>query len=155
MMTRISLLALAVFSLLSCTDEIDNLYPDPLDPSQATFYSGLFIEVVDTSGRPVHGASIKVSDRNGKTDYKGFLYLGDVKVGSSSYMVVEKEGYFHASRRFYPAAGQSQYLKIILLSSERIAFFTSSSGSTVKLEDDITLNFPANAYEFQNGETYE
>src|SRR5690349_17388786 len=105
-----------VLFLLSCDSDTDVLYPDPFHPDQALFRSSLFVEVVNKSGQPVANTIIRIGNYKRVTDNRGFVYLKDVLVGASTYLVAENDSYFHASRRLYPMPGHSQYVKIILLS---------------------------------------
>ncbi len=149
------LLVTCLFSFLGCTDEMDGLFPDPLHPNQKTFKSSLFIEVKNTEGMPVYNALVQIGNIKGQTNTEGLLYLQDAAVSESSYLTVEKEGYFHASRRFYPSQkNKSQFVKLILLSDSKDAFFTSSSGRTLNFDGGVTLTFPKDGYEFKTGGSY-
>ena len=101
-------LSLVFLCLLSCDKDTDVLYLDPLHPDQELFRSSLFVEVVNSSGNPVANTVIRIGNYKRETDRRGFIYLKDVLVGSSTYLVAEKDGYFHASRRFYPTADKWQ-----------------------------------------------
>jgi len=154
MISRPLLLISLVAVFLGCNKETDSLFPDPLNPNQSTFKSTLFIEITDAEGKPLGEVNVRIGHVERKTDYKGFLYLGDTPVGESAYLIAEKEGYFQASRRFYPTENKSHYVKIIMLSNSRSAFFTSSDG-LVATVDDVTINLPKNVYEYENGGAYE
>src|SRR6187431_632547 len=103
------LLCFGVF-LISCHTDLEVFYTDTFHPDQAQFKSSVFVEVVTASGQPVANTTIRIGNLKGETDVQGLLYLNDVLVGASTYLVAEKEGYFHASRRFYPAKGSQQYI---------------------------------------------
>jgi hypothetical protein len=148
-------LSLLFLCLISCDKNSDVLYLDPFHPDQEQFRSSLFIEVVNSSGNPLANTQIRIGNYKRETDNKGFLYLKDVLVGASTYLIAEKDGYFHASRRFYPTGGSSQYIKLIMLSDSRDAFFSSGSGVALPVTGGITLHFPKNAYEFASGASYD
>lgn len=145
----------AVIFLVGCTKDNDILYPDPFFPNQETFKSPLFIEVFDANGLRIPDAKILLGESEAYTDVNGLLYLNDATVGQSAYLTVEKEGFFLASRRFYPEKGKAQYLKIILLADSRIAFFNSSDGAILPVEDHATVKFPQGGYVRGNGDAYE
>jgi len=145
----------AVFFLAGCTKDNDILYPDPFFPNQETFKSSLFIEVFDAKGLRIPDAKVLLGETEAYTDVNGLLYLNDATVGQSAYLTVEKEGYFLASRRFYPTQGKAQYLKIILLDNSRIAFFNSSDGAILPVEEHATLKFPKGGYVRSNGDAYD
>ncbi len=154
MITRSLLFALLILFFSGCRDGIDNIITDPLFPSQMTFRSSVFLEVVDTDHQPVSDALVVLGNIQGKTDEDGFLFLSDISMSESSYVTVEKEGYFYASRRFYPAPGKSQYVRIEMLPASRVAFFNSGSGSLLEL-DNLNIHFPKDSYVKDNGESYE
>ncbi len=154
MITRSLLFALLILFFSGCHDSIDNIITDPLFPSQITFRSSIFLEVVDTDHKPVKDALVVLGNIKGITDEDGFLYLANISMSESSYVTVEKEGYFYASRRFYPVQGKSQYVSIEMLPVSRVAFFNSGSGSQLELEH-LNIHFPKDAYVKDNGEPYE
>lgn len=141
--------------LCGCTHDDDLLSPDPLFPSQAIFKTPLFIEVFTTNGLRVSNAKVMLGSAEGYTNVSGLLYWPDATVGESAYLTVEKEGYFHASRRFYPSPGAAGYIRIILLSDSRIAFFNSTDGAVLPIEDKATIRFPQQGYVLENGDGYE
>lgn len=148
-------LSLLLYTLISCDKNIDVVYLDPLYPDQEQFRSSVFVEVFSTSGLPVTNALVRIGNYKRETDARGFIYLNDVLVGSSTYLVVEKEGYFHASRRFYPTAGTQQFIRILMMPDSRVGFFSSSIGASLPIEGDVTLHFPRDGYEYLNGESYD
>jgi hypothetical protein len=148
-------LAITFFILTGCDKESEMLYPDPLFPAQEIFKAPLFIEVVTTEGLRVSNAKINLGTTEAYTDASGLCYMTDAMVAKSSYLIVEKEGYFHASRRFYPSEGSAHYLKIVLLSNSRIAFFNTKDGAILPVEDHATIRFPAEGYILANGKTYD
>ena len=148
------ILSVLFLFLISCDKDTDILYLDPLHPDQEQFRSSLFIEVINTSGNPVANTEIRIGNYKRETDKRGFIYMKDVLVGASTYLTAEKDGYFHASRRFYPTAGSSQYIKLIMLSTAKVASFSSGVGAVVQVNGGITLHFPKDGYEYLNGETF-
>ena len=147
--------SLLVILLCGCTHDNDLLSPDPLFPTQAIFKTPLFIEVFTTAGLRVSNAKVILGSTEGYTNASGLLYWPDATVGESTYLTVEKEGYFHASRRFYPSPGAASYIRIILLSDSRIAFFNSTDGAVLPIEDKATIRFPQHGYVLENGDVYE
>ncbi|HQW03431.1 MAG TPA: hypothetical protein PLR30_13185 [Saprospiraceae bacterium] len=146
---------LLVIFLCGCTHDNDLFSPDPLFPTQAIFRAPLFIEVFTTEGLRVSNAKVVLGSTKGNTDANGFLFWPEATVSESAYLTVEKEGYFHASRRFYPSPGAASYIRIILLSDSRIAFFNSTDGAVLPIEDKATIRFPQHGYELENGDVYE
>ncbi|HEY3386101.1 MAG TPA: hypothetical protein VGK46_06310 [Saprospiraceae bacterium] len=154
MKSLLCLLTLVIF-LAGCTKDIDILHPDPFFPNQETFVSPLFIEVFNVDGTPLPNSRILLGGREAFTDANGLVYLNDAIVGESAYLTVEKDGFFPASRRFYPAKGKAHYVKIIMLSNARIAFFNAKDGAILPVEDHATIKFPQGGYVLGNGDSYD
>ena len=148
------LLSLMLCALVSCDKDTDVLYLDPLHPDQEQFRSSLFVQVVNDVGIPVANTQIRIGNYKRQTDVRGLVYMNDVLVGASTYLIAEKEGYFHASRRFYPSAGSSQYIKLVMLSDSNDSFFSSGSGADMSVDGGVTLRFPGDGYEYQDGKEY-
>ncbi len=154
-MKLVSYLFPIVLAFAGCTKDAETLSPDPFYPEQATFEAPLFVEVFTVDGLAVRNAKVNLGAAEGYTDTGGLVYFDNATVGESAYLTVEKEGYFHASRRFYPAPGQAQYLRIILLSDSRIAFFNTKDGAVLEVEDKASIKFPTGGYVLQDGKAYE
>lgn len=153
MSPRLLLPALGILLFCCCNDDADGLFPDPLHPTQETFKSSLFLTITDTSGTPVRDAEVRIGSATGKTDEKGFIHFDRIKLGKSSYLTIEKDGFFHASRRFYPSKGVAENIHVTLLPISRKAFFSSSSGGNF-VDDGLRISFPIDGYEFKNGDAY-
>lgn len=149
-----SLFILIGFLFSACSEDTAIIGPDPFFTSQETFQVPLFIEVYTQDGLRVSNAKVTLGASEGYTDEGGLLYFNNVTVGQSAYLIVEKEGYFQASRRFYPTSGNAQFLKIIMLSNSRIAFFNAKDGAVLPVEEKATIHFPADGYVLVNGEAY-
>ena len=152
MSPRLLLPAIGILLIYSCIED-NNLFPDPLYPQQETFKSSIFSTVTDTSGIPIVDAEVRIGSVTGLSDDKGYVYFDRVSVGKSSYMTIEKEGFFHASRRFYPTEGVVENIRVMLLPLSRKAFFSSSSGATF-VDGELRIKFPANGYSLPNGDAY-
>jgi hypothetical protein len=146
---------LLIIFLCGCAKDDELLSPDPFFPAQVNFKAPLFIEVFTTTGLRVSNAKVVLGSAEGYTDENGLLYWPEARVGESAYLTVEKEGYFHASRRFYPSPGTTGYIRIILLSDSRIAFFNTTDGAVLPIEDKATIRFPQQGYVLESGEAYE
>jgi hypothetical protein len=154
MNTRALLVCTAVLILFSCSKELEEILPDPLFPSQATFKTSVFIQVVDSSGKSLSDVDVRLGNEFKTTDFDGWVLLKDIKVGSSAYITIEKEGYFNSSRRFYPSSKAPSYIRMILLPKSEKIVFDSSSGQISSLGQNFFLDFPKDAYQSENGDEY-
>lgn len=136
--------------LVKCKDS-ETLNPEP-DP--VVFDASAFVEVEDLQGNPIAGVQIKVGDHQGVTDDDGVLFLNKIEMNPSTYLTAEKAGYFHGSRRFYPSAGKTSTVKLVLMSEQLVGTIQSGTGGTLAVGDGIILDFPANAIVGDNGQAY-
>jgi hypothetical protein len=143
-----------MFLAMACSKYDDPYIADPLNVNQELFKSTLFIEIRDPSGTPVKGAKVSIGNDDLKTDVDGFILWKDATVGKTTYLTVSHENYFHASRKFYPSPGKTQYIKLIMLQNNRVGFFTASEGKTIYLGNDASLELPPDAYEDLSGKSY-
>lgn len=150
MMTRIVVLMMMVLALVRCNDS-ESFKPEP-DP--VIFNASAFVEVKDVQGNAVAGAKITLGDVEGYTNADGVLYLKKVEMNPSTYLVAEKTGYFHGSRRFYPSAGQTSVVRIVLMPQQLAGSIPADAGGVVEVADGIQLTFPAGAVVDQDGQVY-
>ncbi len=156
MMNRFLLGLVMIFTVFSCKDSFDSFDPDPpVDPPiESTFNASAFVEVLDSDARPVEGAVIALGTVQHTTDEFGLVHLDDVTMSTNTYITVEKSGYFHGSRRFYPAEDRTHHVKIILLEDNPVGEVDSDLGGAITVTGGVTLDFPANGIESANGEPY-
>ena len=156
MMHKIILGLVVVFAVFSCKDSFDNFDPDaPIDPPiESSFSASAFVEVLDSDGMPVEGAVIALGSLQRTTDEYGLVHLEDVTMSTNTYITVERSGYFHGSRRFYPSEDRTHHVKVILLGDNSVGEIDSDAGGVITVVGGVTLDFPANAVATINGEAY-
>lgn len=150
MMSRIVVLMMMALTLVRCNDS-ESFKPEP-DP--VIFDASAFVEVRDVQGNAVEGAKITLGDVEGYTNADGVLYLKKVEMNPSTYLVADKSGYFHGSRRFYPSAGQTSVVRIVLMPQLLAGSIQADAGGVVEVSDDIHLDFPAGAVVDLDGQEY-
>ena len=154
---RRSIFGVLVLALVfaGCEKDVDKIILDPINPvDQITFKASAFVEVTDAAGLPVAGATLRIDGAQFTTDEGGLAHLEDVNMHPATYLVAEKSGYFHGSRRFYPTAGNTHYVRIKLLSDYSIGSVDASSGGTVSAGGGLSITFPANAVARMDGSAY-
>jgi hypothetical protein len=158
MKTRFLPALVVVLAVFGCKDSFDKFNPDPdvpIDPPlEITFDASAFVEVFDSDGVPVEGAVIALGTVQETTDEYGLVHLNDVTMSTNTYLTVEKSGYFHGSRRFYPRENSTNYVKITLLEDYASGDFQSDAGGVITIGDEIALDFPAAAIATANGGAY-
>lgn len=147
-----------IFAVFSCKDSFDEFNPDkpiiPDPPIEITFEASAFVEVMDAFGMPVEGAVIALGSKQQTTDEYGLVHFDDVTMSTFTYLTVEKSGFFHGSRRFYPVKDKTEHLRIILLDDNSIGEFDAGKGGVVEANGSVILDFPQDAIVTANGELY-
>ena len=151
------IICLFLISFYSCKDS------ENLNPEENYFKASVLVEVVDVSGNPVSNVTIStihpgdsgVFEKDyGTTDGKGVLLLKNIYLFSSTYLTATRTGYFEGSRRFYPVAGKTQFVRIILMNADNAGVIQPSEGGTIKVDNQVTLTFPPDAIVKQDGQPY-
>ncbi|HEY3386100.1 MAG TPA: hypothetical protein VGK46_06305 [Saprospiraceae bacterium] len=150
MKAKILLFMMMALALVRCKDS-ESFTPEP-DP--VVFDASAFVAVEDLSGNPIQGVKITVGDIEGLTDDDGLLFLNKVEMNPSTYLVAERAGYFHGSRRFYPSEGKTSFIKLVLLPEQLAGTMSATAGGTIGVSGGIQLDFPANAVVDENGNAY-
>ena len=158
MKTKILLGLWAILMVFGCKDSFDNFDPDDVvvipPPEIVEFNASAFVEVVGTDGQLIEGAGITLGTETVTTDEYGVAYLKDVRMGSITYLTVDKEGYFHGSRRFYPSAGKTSYLRVMLMDEVILGQFESGQGGSFTADGGVELDFPADGIMHEDGSSY-
>ena len=150
MKTKILIFMMMALVLVRCKDS-ESFTPEP-DP--VVFDASAFVAVEDLSGNPIEGVKITVGASEGFTDDDGLLFLNKVEMNPSTYLVAERTGYFHGSRRFYPSEGKTSFVKLVLLPEQLVGTMSATSGGVIGISGGIQLDFPANAVVDENGNAY-
>ena len=110
--------------------------------------------VVDENGDPLTDATIYADIFERQSDEFGAFSIENLKVGSSgTYIKVVKEGYHLGGARIYADDATDQFVKIVLLKSEKTGTVSGLAGGGVVTLDGNSVNFPANAF-IKNGNPY-
>jgi hypothetical protein len=150
MKARILFFIMLSLLLVRCKDdETVNPEPDPI-----VFDASAFVQVVDVQGDPIANVRIKVGTHEGSTNEDGFLLLKEIEMNPGTYLTAEKAGYFHGSRRFYPSAGKTSTVKIVLMTEQLVGTIQPIAGGTIQVGDGIVLDFPSNAVVDEGGQAF-
>jgi hypothetical protein len=157
MKNKLFLFIISSLTIYSCKDS-ESLHPDDI-----YFKASAFIEVVDLAGLPVANVSISTLRTNdagvfekayGSTNGDGILFLKNIYMFPSTYFTAYKPGFFEGSRRIYPFAGKTHFVRIILLNAEDVGGIQASTGGTINIHDQVTLNFPPDVFVKNDGQPY-
>jgi hypothetical protein len=136
---------------------------ESFNPDDNYFKASAFVEVVDLTGHPLGNVAIStlrttssgiVESEYGTTNAEGVLQVKNIYMFPSTYFTASKPGYFQGSRRIYPEAGQTHFIKIILLDADYAGTFDAADGGDIDLQDQVSLSFPPGSIVSKNGELY-
>lgn len=144
---------LMLLAMAGCNKDIDVFEPYPT-AHQLLFTASAFVEVVDEHGVAQENATVRIGNKQLTTNDDGFVFFQDVLMSGQSYVTIDKPGFFHGSRRFYPSVNATHFLNVTLLSSQPVGSFNSGTGGQISLDGDARLSFPAEAIVDPNGELY-
>jgi hypothetical protein len=148
MKPRILIFMMMALAMVRCNDA-ETFMPDPV-----VFKASAFVEVKDLQGNPVEGALIKLGDFEGLTNEDGLLYVQKVDMNPSTYLTATKAGYFHGSRRFYPASDKTGFVTIVLMPEQLAGTLQADAGGNIQIPGGIQLDFPAGAIVDDAGQVF-
>jgi len=161
-------LCFLILNLFACRNDVDkdlsveesqnepNISIIDYVPEFVEVSATLYGKVLDESGTPMSGATVKLGNNTQTTDENGrFVFKEKSMNAKGTFITVEMDGFFQGSHRFFPKENAVNYSEVILLSKVKIGSFVSSNGGLVTSVEDIQLDFPANSIIQSNGESYE
>ncbi|MFT3907788.1 MAG: hypothetical protein QM737_00050 [Ferruginibacter sp.] len=145
--TALSLLV--IISLFQCRKDPDYIgTPDPVPvivtPDPAPITANLQGNIVDESGLPAAGVSVKAGSQTTSTDAKGYFRINNASLDKKNTLVVaQKTGYFKGMRHFAATSG-TNYVFIKLIKKTDAGTVDAAAGGTVTLSNGGTVSLPAN-----------
>ncbi len=110
--------------------------------------------VTDEDGKPVVDALVRMENETLITDQFGnFIFIDKQLFADGTYISVEKNGYFHASRRFNAIANEQNNVKIQLIKKVETGSFPSDAGQDINVSTAKIL-FPGGDYKNLDGSSY-
>jgi len=129
---------------------VNDRIPIPTEFINSTF-SG---QVVDESNTPIQSAKVIVGDKQVNTDKNGIFSIQDATVDKNrAYIVVEKQGYFHASKTIKPQKNTRMLVHIQMLSNQDKKTISAENGGIADFQN-YSVSLPAKAVIKANGEPY-
>ena len=167
-MKRLSLLTLILLTFFACRNNIDDELTSSttINPPIVTtidfeqevveVVATLYGEVFDESGSPISNASVTLDGNNTTTDESGRFLFNDMTMNQlGTFVLVNKDGFFTGSKRFFPDNGSINYVRITLLDRTNIGNFVADNGGTISSSEGISIDFPANSIIDGNGDLYQ
>lgn len=150
------LLMVATLGMQSCRKDSDIIDVSPPVPTTKGIkvQGSVMGTVVDENGTAVADATVTYSDLVTSTDAYGvFQFKDQTLFAEGTYIEVEKEGYFHGSRKFYPTENATSRVVVELLAMVEVGSFASSVGDKVEFEG-TAMTFSDNSIMNADGSDY-
>ena len=111
-------------------------------------------QVVDESNTPIQSAKVIVGGKQVNTDKNGIFSIQDATVDKNrAYIVVEKQGYFHASKTIKPQKNTRMLVHIQMLSNQDKKTISAENGGIADFQN-YSVSLPAKVVIKANGEPY-
>ena len=145
----------ATLVMQSCRKDSDIINVTPPTPELGMSVQGSVMgTVVDESGLAVTEATVSFGNLTVNTDQYGVFQFNDRTMHTGgTYIKVEKDGYFHGSRKFYPVANATSRVTVELMQMVEIASFASNAGEKVQFEG-VEIAFGNNSIMREDGSDY-
>ena len=121
----------------------------PTNPVQGSLVGVIFDD--SPTHDPISGATVTLGDEKRTTDESGAFTFDNIQLyEKSSYLTVEKEGYFDGSEKFNAIKDEVQNIGIQLISREVSGEVQTSIGGPIPVSQAI-VDFPIGNYMIENG----
>ncbi|MDZ4681734.1 MAG: hypothetical protein SH848_08570 [Saprospiraceae bacterium] len=144
-------------ALASCHKDIDEttIIEDVYTPPVIKINGNIAGLVVNETGDPIEGATVRVGDQQLQTGSGGyFIFRNIVLNANGTFIKVDQQGYFHASRRFYPKLNATNYTTLTLMTKNNTGQVNATTGGTVNVQGGATVKLPANGIAKTDGTLY-
>ena len=167
-MKKFSLFILILLTLFACRNNVEDELTSVtmIDPPIVTtvdfelevveVVATLYGEVFDESGSPISNASVTLDGNNTTTDDRGRFVFNDITMNQlGTFVLVNKNGFFTGSKRFFPDNSSVNYVRITLLDRTNIGNFLADDGGIISSPEGISIDFPANSIVDGNGDLFQ
>lgn len=125
------------------------------DITNETITSSIFGRVTDENGNSISGATASAGGKSTTTDLNGVFKLSNVTLNKKhAFVKINKSGYFDGSRTFIATSGKTNQVEIQLFSKSLKGSFDASTGATINVTANASVEFPANAIKKADGTIY-
>ena len=145
----------ATLGMQSCRKDSDIINVTPPTPEFGMNVQGSVMgTVIDENGQAVSDATVTFGSLTESTDQYGVFQFNDRTMHTGgTYIKVEKDGFFHGSRKFYPVANATSRVTVELMQMVEIVSFASSAGEKVQFEG-VEITFGNNSIMSEDGSDY-
>lgn len=146
-------LTIALLMLVSaCAKDENN---DNLSGNNSTVKTSVTGRVFDENGNIIVGAVVTAAGKMTTTDVWGIYYLENVNLKKGRDIVrVTYSGKWEQIYGFIPSTSRLNYVNVYMNENPINYFLVGSSGGTITLSNNATVEFPANAFVTLSGTAY-
>lgn len=135
---------LAIVMVISSCRRNDS--PDiPVPPVNEKVTASVKGRVVDETGKPLSGVTVKSGIVVTVTDINGYFKFNNIQLNKTDgFVTAELSGYFKGIRTFIPNTTALNYVQIQLIPKIVKGSFAATSGGTVSIQTGATVSLPSN-----------
>lgn len=139
----LSFLLLAA-TLVQCQKEISHAgTPDNPQQTPSPVTANVQGTILDENGQPAAGAIVRAGSKSATTDAKGYFRINGASLDkNSSFVTVEKAGYFKGYRSF-AASSLTNHVEIKLIPKALAGTITAAAGGAATLANGAKVELPA------------
>ena len=138
--------------------EMESMPPTNIEdwqPAMQNAVVSVIGQVVDRDNEPIVDALITLDNQTYTTDIYGHFFITNKNLNrAGSFLVVEKEGYFKGSRRFFPKEEVKNRVKIQLIEKVFNQSFAANDGGTIQGGDGALVEFAPSSFSTESGAIY-
>jgi len=139
----------------SCKKEIDEVTPVNPYGGHTTISATVSGVVIDQNNKPVAGAKITMGGRLETSDEHGIFSFDNALVNKDRYyMEVSKSGFIKGSRAGIASENNVNYVRVMLMDKNPYLKVNAPTGGSVSLPNGATVDFPTDAFQYENGSSF-
>lgn len=136
-------------------DPVDTLKPTPIPITEDMITTSVMGKIVDENNQPMKDATVRAGGKTTATDEYGIFRIKDINVSrQSTFITVEKSGYFKGSRTINTETRGNAFIRVKMLKKILKATIEADAGSTVTISGGATVTFNAGGFRNATGEIY-
>lgn len=153
-MKNIFNLVVVTLFIISCNKTKTNTYP--VINSSQTVYADIVGQIIDETGKPIIGATVKTGNNTYITDSSGaFMFINVLTTKERTIVEVSKQNFYKGFRTMYIIAKEDNYTRIMLIEKKAPSTFLSTTGGDIEVVGGGKIIFEPNSIINKNtGELY-
>ena len=155
---NLPLFIISILLFASCNkndDSSQNENPNYSSVGSYDSHTSIAGRVLNENNTAMAGVLVTANGHTVLSDLNGIFLFKNIGVNKDRCIVrFSKPGYFLRTQAFKPTVNSVNYLKIVLVSNTQVQMLSSSTGGTISLSDQSSVQFPPDAFVTSNGTMY-